>query len=100
MVETLQPGQDWVWCYFDEMTMRPIDGRWVEVDLFFEAGLAYMRDHLADGGETTVAEDFTHGKGFPLGRWVAEMRRRRAENELTAAQRDQIAALPGWRWDV
>ena len=100
MVETLQPGQDWVWCYFDEMTMRPIDGRWVEVDLFYEAGIAYMRDHLADGGEPTVAEDFTHGKGFPLGRWVAEMRRRRAENELTAAQRDQIAALPGWRWNV
>ena len=100
MVETLQAGQDWVWCCFDEMTMRPIDGRWVEVDLFFEAGLAYMRDHLADGGEPTVAEDVMHGKGFPLGQWVAEMRRRRAENELTAAQRDQIAALPGWRWDT
>ena len=97
MVETLQPGQDWVWCYFDEMTMRPIDGRWVEVDLFFEAGIAYMRDHLAAGGEPSVAEDFTHGKGFPLGRWVAEMRRRDAAGELTDEQRARIGELPGWR---
>jgi hypothetical protein len=59
-----------------------------------------MRDHLAAGGDPGVPEDFTHGKGFPLGRWLAEMRRRRAENELTAAQSEQIAALPGWRWDA
>jgi Zn-finger in ubiquitin-hydrolases and other protein len=98
MVQTLQPGQDWAWCYVDEVTMRPVDGRWVEVDLFFEAGIAYMRDHLRAGGEPTVGEDFTLEKGFPLGRWVAEMRRRREANELTTAQAAQIDELPGWRW--
>ncbi len=42
--------------------MRPIDGHWVEVDLLFEAGLAYMREHVAGGGSADVGEDHTHGK--------------------------------------
>jgi hypothetical protein len=100
MVQTLQPGQDWMWCYVDEITMRRIDGRWVEVDLFFEAGLGYMRDHLRAGGDPGLDESFALGKGFPLGRWVAEMRRRRSAGELSANQRAQIEELPGWRWDA
>jgi Zn-finger in ubiquitin-hydrolases and other protein len=89
MVETLQPGQDWAWCYVDEVSMRRVGGDWVQVDLFFEAGVAYMRDHVNAGGEPNVDEDFIYGKGFPLGQWVAEMRRR----ELTGDQRAQIEAL-------
>jgi hypothetical protein len=100
MVQTLQPGQDWAWCYVDEMTMREIDGRWVAVDLFFEAGIAYMRDHLKAGGDPALDEDHTHGKGFPLGGWVAEMRRRRSAGELSVGQTAQVDALPGWRWDA
>jgi hypothetical protein len=95
----LQPGQDWVWCYVDELTTRHVDGRWVEADLFFEAGIGYMRDHLQAGGEPTLDESFTLEKGFPLGRWVAEMRRRSSAGELTTDQKAQIDALPGWRWD-
>ena len=95
MVETLQPGQDWMWCYVDEVTLRDINGRWAEVDLFFEAGLGYMRDHLEAGGDASVGEDFVFGKGFPLGRWIAEMRRRREAGEVSADQRRQIDALPG-----
>lgn len=98
-VQTLQPGQDWVWCYVDELTMRPVDGDWVEVDLFFEAGIAYMREHVQAGGQPALDEAFTLPKGFPLGRWVAEMRRRNAAGELTTEQRSQIEDLPGWRWD-
>jgi hypothetical protein len=99
MVRTLQPGQDWVWCYVDELTMKKAGGEWVEVDLFFEAGLGYMRDHLGLGGNPDIAEDHVHGKGFPLGRWVAEMRRRHGSGDLTGDQRGQIEALPGWRWE-
>jgi hypothetical protein len=98
MVQTLQPGQDWAWCYVDEVSVRPIEGRWVEVDLFFEAGLAYMREHVAAGGSADIGEDHTHGKGFPLGAWVAEMRRREAAGELSGDHRPQIERLPGWRW--
>jgi hypothetical protein len=100
MVETLQPGQDWAWCYVDEISVREVGGRWVEVDLFFEAGIGYMRDHLATGAGPDLDEGFTFGKGFPLGRWVAEMRRRRAAGELSKEQGAQIDELPGWRWDA
>ncbi len=100
VVATLQPGQDWAWCYVDEISVRPIDGRWVEVDLFFEAGIAYMRDHIAAGGRPDVDENHTHGKGFPLGQWVAEMRRRHDAGELSAGQRAEIEGLPGWRWEA
>jgi hypothetical protein len=100
MVRTLQPGQEWVWCYVDELTLKRGDGGWVEVDLFFEAGLGYMREHLEAGGEPNVDEEYVHGKGFPLGRWVAEMRRRRGAGELADGQAAQIDALPGWRWDA
>ena len=99
MVRTLQPGQDWVWCYVDELTLKRADGGWVEVDLFFEAGLGYMREHLEAGGGPNVDEDFVYGKGFPLGRWVAEMRRRASAGELTADQQEKLDALPGWRRD-
>jgi hypothetical protein len=89
MVETLQPGQDWAWCYFDEVSVRRTNGGWVEVDLFLEAGAGYMRDHVDAGGDPNVDADFIYGKGFPLGQWVAEMRRR----DLTRDQRQQIEAL-------
>jgi hypothetical protein len=97
LVRTLQPGQDWVWCYVDEVTLQHSDGGWVEIDLFFEAGLGYMRDHLRAGGDMALDEDFIYGKGFPLGRWVAEMRRRDEAGELTAGQRAQLEELRGWR---
>jgi hypothetical protein len=98
MVETLQPGQDWMWCYVDEVTLREADGGFVEVDLFYEAGLGYMREHLEEGGGPSLAEDHVHGRGFPLGRWVAEMRRRHEAGELTEQQRARIEELPDWRW--
>jgi hypothetical protein len=78
--------------------MRPAGSGWVEVDLFFEIGLGYMREPLEAGGDPNVDEGFTFGKGFPLGGWVAEMRRRRAAGELGADQSAQIQELPGWRW--
>jgi hypothetical protein len=100
MVETLQPGQDWLWCYVDEITLRPVEGDWQQVDLFYEIGVAYMGDHLAAGGDTGVAEDFTMEQGFPLGRWAAEMRRRHAAGELGDEQVAAIEALDGWRWEA
>jgi hypothetical protein len=85
--------QDWVWCYVDEITLRHADTGWVEIDLFYEIGLAYMRDHVASGAGPDVDEAFVFGKGFPLGAWAAEMRRRRAAGQLSADQAAQIDAL-------
>ena len=55
-------------------------------------------EHVAGGGSADVGEGHTHGKGFPLGAWVAEMRRRESAGELSAGQRGEIEDLPGWRW--
>jgi hypothetical protein len=88
-----------VWCYVDEITLRRADRRWIEIDLFYEAGLGYMRDHVDDGGNPNIDEEFIFGRGFALGRWVAEMRRRRAAGELSADQSAQIGTLPGWHWN-
>jgi hypothetical protein len=92
--------QDWVWCYVDEITLRHVSGGWVEIDLFYESGLAYMRDHIDEGGDANLPEDFVRGKGFPLGAWVAEMRRRHAAGELSADQAASLGQLAGWRWAV
>ena len=48
-----------------------------------------MRDHVNAGGDPNVDADFIYGKGFPLGQWVQEMRRR----DLTGDQRAQVEAL-------
>ena len=31
--------QDWVWCYVDEITVRRTGAGWIEIDLFYEAGI-------------------------------------------------------------
>jgi hypothetical protein len=93
-------AHDWVWCYVDEVTLRHTDGDWVEVDLFQEVGLTFMRDHVAAGRDPSVGEGFETDKGFPLGRWVAEMRRRRAAGELDAGKAAELDRMPGWRWDA
>jgi hypothetical protein len=89
-----------VWCYVDEVTLRHADGRWAEIDLFYEAGLAYMRDHVEAGRDPNVENDFIFGQGFPLGRWVAEMRRRRAAGDLSADESAQIDEFADWRWNA
>jgi hypothetical protein len=87
-----------VWCYVDEITLRHVDRRWMEIDLFNEAGLGYMRDHVEADGDPNVDEGFVLGRGFPPGRWATEMRPRRATADLSADRIAQIDAFPGWRW--
>jgi hypothetical protein len=59
-----------------------------------------MRDHVDAGGNPNVEETFMFGQGFPLGRWVAEMRRRRTAGDLAVEQRAQIDEFAGWRWNL
>ena len=74
--------------------MRNVDGQWIEVDLFYEAGIAYMREHVDAGGDPNVGEEHIHGKGFPLGRWVGEMHRRDSAGELSSEQREADRRAP------
>ncbi len=57
-----------------------------------------MREHLDAGGSPDVDPEATLGKGFPLGAWVTEMRRRRAGDELDDDHASALADLPGWSW--
>ena len=98
VIRALRPGQDWVWCYVEERSLRRHDGQWRDVDLFFEVGLGYMREHLEAGGSAEVDLESTFGEGFPLGAWAAEMRRRRAAGQLDDDQSSALAELPGWSW--
>ena len=97
IVRAIQHDQDLVWCYFDEIAMRHKGDEWVEVDFFLEVGFGYMKEHVSNGGQFNVEEDQMVGKGFPLGQWLVEIRRRDAEGELTNAQRAELMKLKGWR---
>ena len=98
IVRTLQPGQDWAWCYFDEVSLRHEGERWTEIDLFFEAGVYFMDQHVASGGTADVDPDATFGGAFPLGAWVAEMRARKAAGGLSTEQAAELERFPGWHW--
>ncbi|MDP8991656.1 MAG: helicase associated domain-containing protein [Actinomycetota bacterium] len=53
---------------------------------------------MASGGTADVGPDQTMGEGFPLGRWVHDMRGRKAAGELDGEQVAALEQLPGWRW--
>ena len=99
IVRTLEPGQDWSWCYACEQTLRrQADGTWVVVDPFFEAGLWFAQRLAATTGALDVEPDETTSEGFPLGVWVATVRGRRRDGKLDPEQATDLEGLPGWRW--
>ncbi len=53
--------------HVDEVTVRRVDGGWVQVDLFFEAGVAYMRDLVNAGDDANPDADFVYGKASRSG---------------------------------
>ncbi|MBA2701221.1 MAG: UBP-type zinc finger domain-containing protein [Chloroflexi bacterium] len=98
IIRSITPGQDWMWCYVCQKTMRSIAGEMVEVDAFFELGLRFMGQHLAGGGSIDVAPDLLTAEGFPLGTWAASYRERGRRGELRDDVREALGALPGWSW--
>ncbi len=46
IIRSIMPGQDWMWCYLDELQFRKVDGDFIAVDPFFEAGLWFIGQHL------------------------------------------------------
>jgi hypothetical protein len=93
------PGQDWMWCYLDELTFRETGGEYVLVDAFFDAGLWFIDQHLEAGGTLDdVGPEMTVGEGFPLGAWVATYRERGQKGGLSADERAALESVPGWTW--
>jgi hypothetical protein len=99
LMQTLEDGEDWVWCFVDRLTLEPDPDRgYVVVDPFFEAGLWYARRELESGATLPfplgqVAED-----GFPLAIWESTYRGRHRAGTLDPDQSSELEALPGWRW--
>jgi len=52
-------GEDWAWCYDDELSLRPLEGGgWQTFDPFLETGAWAAQEHLGGGGSWDLDEDY------------------------------------------
>jgi Zn-finger in ubiquitin-hydrolases and other protein len=99
IIRSIMPGQDWMWCYLDELTFREKGGEYVPVDAFFDAGLWFLGQHLEAGGQLADIEpEMTVGGGFPLGAWLTTYRDQGRQGDLGPDERAALESVPGWTW--
>ncbi len=99
IMQTLEAGQDWAWCFVDRQTLAPDGaGGWRMTDAFFDSGLSFAREAIASGVSLPFAAGATTREGFPLGVWESTYRGRRRAGTLDPDQAEDLEALPGWRW--
>jgi hypothetical protein len=97
-MQTLEPGQDWAWCFVDRLTLdQADDGTWRTIDPFFDTGLELAREAIAAGQTVPFAAGAT-ARGFPLAVWESTYRGRQRAGTLDPDQASALEALPGWRW--
>jgi Zn-finger in ubiquitin-hydrolases and other protein len=99
VMRSLEPGEDWAWCFVDRESMRP-DGRggWSLIDVFFETGLWYANEAIEAGVPLPFEPDLTTPDQFPLGVWATTYGGRHRDGTLDPEQAAEMEALPGWRW--
>jgi hypothetical protein len=98
VMRSLEPNEDWMWCFAEEQQFRRSGDGFVSVDPFLEAGLWYAYDQAEREGRFATEPGTVNADGFPIGDWAAEYRSLR--NELDPEQVEALDALPGWRWDT
>jgi Zn-finger in ubiquitin-hydrolases and other protein len=98
LMQTLENGEDWVWCFVDRLTLEEDGGRYVAIDPFFDAGLWYARREVESGGSLPFPPGAVADEGFPLGVWETTYRGRHRAGTLDPDQAEALEALPGWRW--
>jgi hypothetical protein len=98
LMQTLEPDEDWAWCFLDRVTMEPEDGTWVVVDPFFDAGVWYARKALEDGATLPFPNGATGEDGFPLAVWESTYRGRHRAGTLDPDQQAELETIPGWAW--
>jgi hypothetical protein len=100
IMRALDEGQTWSWCFVDNETLeQDADGGWHAVDPFFDAGVWFAREVLAEGDvQLPFPPDATAGDGFPLGIWESTYRSRHRAGTLDPEQAAELESLPGWRW--
>jgi hypothetical protein len=99
LMQSLEPGQDWAWCFAERLTMEPRDGDgWEVVDPFFDAGLWHARRLIESGTPAPFPAGTTADDGFPLAIWETTYRGRRRAGTIDPDQAAELEALPGWTW--
>jgi hypothetical protein len=98
VMQSLEPDQDWAWCFVDKLTMEPEDGSWVVVDPFFDAGVWYAREAIRAGATLPFPVGMTGQDGFPLHTWELTYRGRHRSGTLDPDQRAELETIPGWHW--
>jgi hypothetical protein len=96
VMRSIEPDEDWMWCFVDEETFRPSKGRYIVVDGFLETGLWYAYDAVRSHGAFPTDPNAMTQDGFPFGEWVEVYRSRR--DQLDPEQVEALEGLPGWTW--
>jgi uncharacterized UBP type Zn finger protein len=85
VIRSAMPGDDWWFCFPDEMTVRQEpDGRIVPIDLWWEAGINSVRRLLAEQPTAELAAGARAANGFPVGDWAEQQRQARAAGRPAA----------------
>ena len=99
IIRSAEPGEDWIWCFADEVNLRKADdGTWEEVDLFFEAGMWFATQKAESAGTFDAAPDEVTSEGFPLGEWASAYREVHASGELDPEKTAALEGIAGWHW--
>jgi hypothetical protein len=97
VMRSLEPDEDWMWCFPDEQQFRRArTGGFLVVDPFLETGLWYAHEAASQGQPLPDDPGYVNEDRFPLGEWVAWYRTRRAD--LDPEQVEALEGVPGWHW--
>jgi len=98
IMQTLEPGQDWAWCFVERLTLgEGDDGTWRTIDPFFDTGLEFASEAIA-AGQTVPFPPGATARGFPLSVWESTYRGRQRAGTLDPDQAAALETLPGWDW--
>jgi hypothetical protein len=99
IIRSAEPGEDWIWCFADEVNLRKNDdGTWDEVDLFFEAGMWFAGQEVEQSGTFDPPADKVTDEGFPLGEWANAYREVHSNGELDPEKTAALEGIAGWHW--
>lgn len=98
VMRTVEPGEDWVWCFADEATIRETADGWATYQPFVVLGTEEAAAYVVAGGSVDPGPDLVTEDGFPLGDWFGYVRETHAAGGLDPHDAAAIEAIPGWRW--